>query len=251
MSPSAPSGSGTESSSSDLRPITVMIVDDQRATRMGLSLIINRADDLQVTAEAVHGQDALDQLAALLEDHRPLPDVVLMDVRMPVLNGIDATARVTQLYPSIRTLVLTTYDEDDYAFGALEVGASGFLLKDVRAAQLAQAVRAVAQGDAVLTPRVTKELIARGVPRALSGAQREGLWERFGVLTPRELDVVRLIAEGMSNEEIAERLVLQPASVRRNVSRILAKLHLRDRVQIAVAWYKSAEWPESTTRSPV
>ena len=115
---------------------------------------------------------------------------------------------------------------------------SGFLLKDVRAAQLAQAVRAVAQGDAVLTPRVTKELIARGVPRALSGAQREGLRERFGALTPREFDVVRLIAEGMSNEEIAERLVLQPASVRRNVSRILAKLHLRDRVQIAVAWYK-------------
>ena len=109
----------------------------------------------------------------------------------------------------------------------------------MRAAQLAQAVRAVAQGDAVLTPRVTKELIARGVPRGLSGAQREGLRERFGVLTPRELDVARLIAEGMSNEEIAERLVLQPASVRRNVSRILAKLHLRDRVQIAVAWYKS------------
>ena len=112
------------------------------------------------------------------------------------------------------------------------------MLKDVRAAQLAQAVRAVAQGDAVLTPRVTKELIARGVPRALPGAQREGLRERFGALTPREFDVARLIAEGMSNEEIAERLVLQPASVRRNVSRILAKLHLRDRVQIAVAWYK-------------
>ena len=122
MSPSAPSGSGTESSSSDLRPITVMIVDDQRATRMGLSLIINRADDLRVTAQAAHGQDALDQLAALLQERRTLPDVVLMDVRMPVLNGIDATARICQLYPSIRVLVLTTYDEDDYAFGALEVG---------------------------------------------------------------------------------------------------------------------------------
>ena len=216
-----------------------MIVDDQRATRMGLSLIINRADDLQVTAEAVHGQDALDQLAALLEERRPLPDVVLMDVRMPGMDGISATRAMARRFPTVKVLVLTTYDEDDYAFGALEVGASGFLLKDVRAAQLAQAVRAVAQGDAVLTPRVTKELIARGVPRALSGAQREGLRERFGVLTPRELDVARLIAEGMSNEEIAERLVLQPASVRRNVSRILAKLHLRDRVQIAVAWYKS------------
>ena len=162
-----------------------------------------------------------------------------MDVRMPGMDGISATRAMTQRFPTVKVLVLTTYDEDDYAFGALEVGASGFLLKDVRAAQLAQAVRAVAQGDAVLTPRVTKELIARGAPRALSGAQREGLRERFGALTPRELDVARLIAEGMSNEEIAERLVLQPASVRRNVSRILAKLHLRDRVQIAVAWYKS------------
>ena len=165
-----------------LRLTSVMIVDDQRYARLGLALMIRKAPDLRVVAEAGDGQEALE---------------------------------------------------------VLEVGASGFLLKDVRAAQLAQAVRAVAQGDAVLTPRVTKELIARGVPRALSGAQREGLRERFGALTPRELDVARLIAEGMSNEEIAERLVLQPASVRRNVSRILAKLHLRDRVQIAVAWYKS------------
>ena len=164
---------------------------------------------------------------------------MLMDVRMPGMDGISATRAMARRFPTVKVLVLTTYDEDDYAFGALEVGASGFLLKDVRAAQLAQAVRAVAQGDAVLTPRVTKELIARGVPRVLPGAQREGLREGFGVLTPRELDVARLIAEGMSNEEIAERLVLQPASVRRNVSRILAKLHLRDRVQIAVAWYKS------------
>ena len=110
-------------------PITVMIVDDQRATRMGLSLIINRADDLKVVAEAAHGQDALDQLADLFQERRSLPDVILMDVRMPVLNGIDATARITQLYPSIRTLVLTTYDQDEFAFGALSAGASGFLLK--------------------------------------------------------------------------------------------------------------------------
>ena len=214
-------------------PVSVVLADDQALMRMGFRMVLEAEEDITVVGEASDGTSALAQAKAL---H---PDVILMDVRMPVLNGIDATARICQLYPSIRVLVLTTYDEDDYAFGALEVGASGFLLKDVRAAQLAQAVRAVAQGDAVLTPRVTKELIARGVPRALPGAQREGLRERFGALTPRELDVARLIAEGMSNEEIAEQLVLQPASVRRNVSRILAKLHLRDRVQIAVAWYKS------------
>ncbi|VEI14188.1 Nitrogen regulation protein C [Actinomyces viscosus] len=107
-----------------LAPITVMIVDDQKATRMGLSLIINRADDLRVVAEAAHGQDALDQLADRFQERRPLPDVILMDVRMPVLNGIDATARITQLYPSIRTLVLTTCDQDEFAFGALSAGAS-------------------------------------------------------------------------------------------------------------------------------
>ena len=224
--------------SEGLRPTSVMIVDDQRYARLGLALMIRKVPDLHVVAEAGDGQEALEVLERLNRS-TGLPDVVLMDVRMPGMDGISATRAMARRFPTVKVLVLTTYDEDDYAFGALEVGASGFLLKDVRAAQLAQAVRAVAQGDAVLTPRVTKELISRGVPRALSGAQREGLWERFGVLTPRELDVARLIAEGMSNEEIAERLVLQPASVRRNVSRILAKLHLRDRVQIAVAWYKS------------
>ena len=232
-----------------LRLTSVMIVDDQRYARLGLALMIRKAPDLRVVAEAGDGQEALEVLEEL---NRSMGlHVVLMDVRMPGIDGISATRAMARRFPTVKVLVLTTYDEDDYAFGALEVGASGFLLKDVRAAQLAQAVRAVAQGDAVLTPRVTKELIARGAPWTLSGAQREGLRDRFGALTPRELDVARLIAEGMSNEEIAERLVLQPASVRRNVSRILAKLHLRDRVQIAVAWYKSAEWPESTTRSPV
>ena len=224
--------------SEGLRPTSVIIVDDQRYARLGLAFMIRKAPDLRVVGEAGDGQEALEVLEELNRS-TGLPDVVLMDVRMPGMDGISATRAMARRFPTVKVLVLTTYDEDDYAFGALEVGASGFLLKDVRAAQLAQAVRAVAQGDAVLTPRVTKELIARGVPRALSGVQREGLRERFGALTPRELDVARLIAEGMSNEEIAERLVLQPASVRRNVSRILAKLHLRDRVQIAVAWYKS------------
>ena len=233
MTPSAPSGPGTGGSASDLRPITVMIVDDQRATRMGLSLIINRADDLQVTAEAVHGQDALDQLAALLEERRPLPDVVLMDVRMPVLNGIDATARICQLYPSIRVLVLTTYDQDEFAFGALSAGASGFLLKDTRTADLHQALRAVSSGDAILTPRITRELLNRHMLSPVS-PQQHAAQRRLERLSPREREVAELVAEGLTNAEIAQRLVLAPDSVKKNVTRILTKLDLRDRVQLVI-----------------
>ena len=222
------------SSSSALRPITVMIVDDQRATRMGLSLIINRADDLQVTAEAVHGQDALDQLAALLEDRRPLPDVVLMDVRMPVLNGIDATARISQLYPSIRVLVLTTYDQDEFAFGALSAGASGFLLKDTRTAELHQALRAVSSGDAILTPRITRELLNRHMLSPVASPRQRAARQRLDDLSPREREVADLVAQGLTNAEIAQRLVLAPDSVKKNVTRILTKLDLRDRVQLVI-----------------
>ena len=222
------------SSSSALRPITVMIVDDQRATRMGLSLIINRADDLQVTAEAVHGQDALDQLAALLEERRPLPDVVLMDVRMPVLNGIDATARICQLYPSIRVLVLTTYDQDEFAFGALSAGASGFLLKDTRTAELHQALRAVSSGDAILTPRITRELLNRHMLSPVASPRQRAARQRLDDLSPREREVADLVAQGLTNAEIAQRLVLAPDSVKKNVTRILTKLDLRDRVQLVI-----------------
>ena len=225
---------GTASSSSDLRPITVMIVDDQRATRMGLSLIINRADDLQVTVEAVHGQDALDQLAALLEERRPLPDVVLMDVRMPVLNGIDATARISQLYPSIRVLVLTTYDQDEFAFGALSAGASGFLLKDTRTADLHQALRAVSSGDAILTPRITRELLNRHMLSPVASPRQRAARQRLDNLSPREREVADLVAQGLTNAEIAQRLVLAPDSVKKNVTRILTKLDLRDRVQLVI-----------------
>ena len=215
-------------------PIAVMIVDDQRATRMGLSLIINRADDLKVVAEAVLGQDALDQLADLCQERQPLPDVILMDVRMPVLNGIDATARITQLYPSIRTLVLTTYDQDEFAFGALSAGASGFLLKDTRTAQLHQALRAVDSGDAILTPRITRELLNRHMLRPLASPQQRAARRRLNHLSPREREVSELVAEGLTNAEIAQRLVLAPDSVKKNVTRILTKLDLRDRVQLVI-----------------
>ena len=201
---------------------------------MGLSLIINRADDLEVMAEAAHGQDALDQLADLCQERQPLPDVILMDVRMPVLNGIDATARIAQLYPAIRTLVMTTYDQDDYAFGALSAGASGFLLKDTRTAQLHQALRAVDSGDAILTPRITRELLNRHMLRPLASPQQRAARRRLNHLSPREREVSELVAEGLTNAEIAQRLVLAPDSVKKNVTRILTKLDLRDRVQLVI-----------------
>lgn len=201
---------------------------------MGLSLIINRAEDLRVMAQAVHGQDALDRLAALVEERRQLPDVVLMDVRMPVLNGIDATARIAQLYPAIRTLVLTTYDQDEFAFGALSAGASGFLLKDTRTAELHQALRAVSSGDAILTPRITRELLNRHMLAPLATPQQRAARERLGLLGPREREVAELVSQGLTNAEIAQRLVLAPDSVKKNVTRILAKLDLRDRVQLVI-----------------
>ena len=214
--------------------ITVMIVDDQRAARMGLALMVNRADGLEVIAQAVDGQDALAQLAGLRSERRPLPDVVLMDVRMPVLNGIDATARITQLYPAIRTLVMTTYDQDDYAFGALSAGASGFLLKDTRTAQLHQALRAVASGDAILTPRITRELLNRHMLRPVVTPQQRAARQQLGMLSPREREVAELVAQGLTNAEIAQRLTIAADSVKKNVTRILGKLNLRDRVQLVI-----------------
>ena len=212
---------------------TVMIVDDQRATRLGLALMIGKADDLRVIAQAENGQDALDQLAEIERRRTPRPDVVLMDVRMPVLNGIDATAAITRKHPGVKVLVLTTYDQDDYAFGALGAGASGFLLKDTRTTDLHQALRAVAAGDAILTPRITRQLLERHMPRTTTPRQRAAQ-ERLGLLTPREREVAGLVAQGMTNAEIGERLFIQPESVKKTVTRILAKLKLRDRVQLVI-----------------
>ncbi|WIY81944.1 response regulator transcription factor [Propionimicrobium sp. PCR01-08-3] len=217
----------------------VMLVDDQRLARTGFALMLRKAADIDVVAAAASGLEAIDILEQRTRDRLPLPDVALMDVRMPVMDGIEATRRIAGRYPSVKILILTTYDEDDYAFGAIAAGASGFLLKDVRTPQLITAIHAVAQGDAILTPRITRQVIERGVPRALPADRRERIRELFDSLSPREAAIARLIADGLSNAEIAERLVLQQPSVRRNVSRILAKLHLRDRVQIAVEWYRA------------
>lgn len=217
----------------------VMVVDDQEPVRMGLSLMLRRTDDLTVMLEAADGRQAIDRLEQAESLGRKLPEVILMDVRMPVMDGIDATARITRRWPNVRVLILTTYDEDDYAFGGLSAGASGFLLKDVRARDLARAVRSVADGDAVLTPRVTRKVVERGVGRVERDEGALRLSAAFRELTAREREVCRLVADGLSNAEVAERICIEPASVKRSVTRILAKLGLRDRVQLAVSWYKA------------
>lgn len=195
---------------------------------------------MRIVAQAENGRDAVDALAAASGDE--MPDVVLMDVRMPMMDGIDATRIITRAHPGVKVLVLTTYDQDDYALGGLSAGASGFLLKDVTSAELADAVRAVASGDAVLTPRITRKVLGRCFPSSPLASPRGSAPTHkgsFSSLTPREAEVASLVADGFSNAEIAERLVVEPASVRRYVSRILAKTGLRDRVQVAVAWVRA------------
>ncbi|MDO4429325.1 MAG: response regulator transcription factor [Atopobiaceae bacterium] len=219
--------------------VEVMLVDDQAETRLGFSLMLRRDPTLHLWGQAENGRQAVDAIDRAAVAGRTLPDVVLMDVRMPVMDGIDACALICARHPEARVLILTTYDEDDYAFGGLEAGTSGFLLKDVRARELIDAVHAVAEGDAVLTPRVTRAVLECDVPRVVSGSERERLRRAFRRLTGHERRICSLIAEVLSNAEITERLVIQPASAKRAVSRILAKLGMRDRTQIAVSWYRA------------
>lgn len=219
--------------------IRVMVVDDQASARMGLSMMVGRDPGLSVVATADDGGAALAELARRKDAGEPLPDVVVSDVRMPGTGGVTLAREVASRFPSVRTLLLTTYDRDDYALGGLAAGAAGFLLKDATARELCRAVRALAAGGAVLTPRVTREVVARAVPGAAEDPERVRLLEALSSLSPRELETASLVAEGLSNEEVAARMVMEPASVRRNVSRVLAKLGLRDRTQLAVAWWRS------------
>lgn len=218
--------------------IRVMLVDDQASARMGLSMMVGRDPGLSVVATADDGGAALAELARRNGTGEPLPDVVVSDVRMPGTGGVALAREVASRFPSVRTLLLTTYDRDDYALGGLAAGAAGFLLKDATARELCRAVRALAAGGAVLTPRVTREVVARAVPDAAEDPERDRLLEALSSLSPRELETASLVGEGLSNEEVAARMVMEPASVRRNVSRVLAKLGLRDRTQLAVAWWR-------------
>lgn len=217
----------------------VMLVDDLPYARMGYRMMLSRTSDCSVIAEADNGSHAIAKIEEHERNCQPLPNVVLMDVRMPVMDGITATRQITNRWPSIKVLILTTYDEDDYAFGGLEAGASGFLLKDASVPILVKAIQAVADGDAVLTPRITRQVLERGVPHPTAETRKHELRQMFDALTPRQREICALIAKGMNNSEIANQISLEPASVRRTISRILTKLNLRDRTQIAVNWYKA------------
>jgi DNA-binding NarL/FixJ family response regulator len=210
--------------------IRVMVADDQGMVRSGFSVLLNAQDDIEVIGEAVNGKEAIERAADLQ------PDVILMDVRMPVLDGLQATREITAMPDPPKILVLTTFDLDDYVYEALRSGASGFLLKDASADELANAVRLVAAGDALLAPGVTRRLIAEfarmGAPRSPSRKQLEGL-------TERESEVLALVARGMSNGEIAGHLVVADQTIKTHVSRILMKLGLRDRTQMVVLAYES------------
>ena len=209
---------------------TVAIVDDQELVRAGFRLIIESAGDLDVVGEAANGEEAV----ALVAEHGP--DVVLMDVRMPVMDGIEATRRIGAAGSSSRVIVLTTFDLDEYVHEALRAGASGFLLKDTPAATLLDAIRVVAQGEALLAPSVTRRLIERFANAPSSNAPPP---KSLDVLTEREREVLGLIAKGLSNQQIAEELVMSPATAKTHVSRIMTKLHARDRAGLVVLAYES------------
>ena len=212
--------------------IRVLIVDDQMMVREGFSVLLGAMPDIEVVGEAVNGREAIAQVAALR------PDVVLMDIRMPELNGIDATREIVAADADAKVLVLTTFDLDEYVYQALRAGASGFLLKDASARQLAEGVRVVAAGEALLAPTVTKRLINE-FAKAPANSSRPPAMAQIGELTERETEVLVLIAQGLSNVEIAGHLVVAESTIKTHVSRILVKLGLRDRTQAAVFAYEA------------
>jgi DNA-binding NarL/FixJ family response regulator len=210
--------------------IRVVVADDQGMVRSGFSTLLNAQPDIEVIGEAVNGQDAIARVSEL---H---PDVILMDVRMPVLDGLQATRQIAAMDDHPRILILTTFDLDDYVYEALRAGASGFLLKDASAGELAEAVRVVAAGDGLLAPGVTRRLIAEF---ARMGGPRAPARKNLKDLTDRETEVLALVARGMTNGEIAGHLVVAEQTVKTHVSRVLTKLGLRDRAQAVVFAYES------------
>jgi DNA-binding NarL/FixJ family response regulator len=213
-------------------PIRVLLADDQPLVRAGLRALLESDDDLQVVGEAADGAEALERARAAR------PDVVLMDIRMPGLDGLEATRRiiVDETLAGVRVVVLTTFDLDEYVYEALRAGASGFLAKDVEPGELRHAVRVVARGDALLSPGVTRRLIAEFAARP---AQQPAAATRLQVLTDREREVLALVGEGLPNDDIAAQLFMSPATVKTHVSRIMSKLAAHDRAQLVVLAYET------------
>lgn len=211
-------------------PITVLVVDDQELMRVGLKMVLGAHPDIEVVGEADNGATAVARAAELT------PDVVLMDVRMPVVDGVTATGRILEADHGARVLVMTTFDLDEHALGALRAGASGFLLKDTPPEDLVSAIRSVAAGDAVVSPKVTKRLLDRLIAEEPTPSRDPEILE---VLTAREREVLEQIAAGRSNAEIAGQLFLSEATVKTHVGRVLTKLGLRDRVQAVVLAYET------------
>jgi DNA-binding NarL/FixJ family response regulator len=212
--------------------IRVAVCDDQPLLRDGLRVQLSAAPDVEVVGEATNGQEAVDLARELA------PDVLLMDIRMPVLDGIAATreVRADPALEAVRVLVLTTFDLDEHVYAALAAGASGFLLKDATPEEILHAVRVVARGEALLAPAVTARLIGEFARRATTGRTNPAA---LAALTERELEILTCVAQGLSNAELGERLFISPATAKTHVSRILTKLGLRDRAQLVVAAYES------------
>jgi DNA-binding NarL/FixJ family response regulator len=210
--------------------VRVLIVDDDDLMRAGLKSVLASDESVEVVGEATDGRAAVHRTRALD------PDIVLMDVRMPNLDGIAATREVLAVSPSVKVVILTTFEQDDYVFGALQAGASGFLLKRTAAEELISAIHTIASGDSLLSPSVTRTVIDRMAGQPLPDASAG---ERLGELTPREREVFELVARGLSNGEIAIALVIEESTVKTHVKRILMKLRLRDRVQAVIFAYEA------------
>jgi DNA-binding NarL/FixJ family response regulator len=213
---------------------SVLLADDQELMRMAFRMVIDTQPDIEIVGEAANGREAVDAVQRLA------PHVVLMDVRMPEMDGVQATREIIESQSSTRIIILTTFDLDEYVYAALRAGASGFLLKDTPPADLLSAIRAVASGDAVVAPRVTRRLLSTYAHRLpVPGRPDQGQHDRLALLTAREHEVLIQVAGSLSNAEIAERLVLSEATVKTHVGHILSKLGLRDRVQIVVFAYET------------
>jgi len=222
----------TAASSPGSAQIRVLLADDERLVRSGFKVLLDLEDDITVVGEATNGAEAVERARATR------PDVVLMDIRMPKMDGIEATIQIakTSGLQQVRVLILTTYDTDAYVFAALQAGASGFLLKDAGPAELLHAIRVVAAGDALLAPRITRRLIAQFTAERVATQAGE---DRLAVLTQREREVLALVGQGLSNDEIGTELFLSPATARTHVSHAMGKLGARDRAQLVVIAYQT------------